>query len=269
MKRLNGIPVLGLGTYPLHGADAYNAVRMAIDVGYRNIDTAQMYGNESDVGRAVKDCDVDRNELFIVTKVDPGNLQASRFSKSVAKSIADLGGPVDLLLIHWPPADRDMNATLDRLIDEKSRGSTRAVGVSNFSPSMLRNAQLHTSGAIVCNQVEFHPLLAQHEILATAHELGVVLEAYSPIARGAALAPQIIQEIAIRVQRPPSEVVLRWIVQQGVIPIPMTTKKQNAVSNLRALEFELNEEDMNAISSLGTKSGRTVDPGSMQGRWNT
>jgi 2,5-diketo-D-gluconate reductase B len=268
MKKLNSIPQLGLGTYPLMGDECYTAVRMAIDLGYRHIDTAQMYGNEAAVGRALKDCGVKREELYIVTKVDPGNISSQRFAKTVRKSLDDLGGQVDLLLIHWPPDDSDMDAALDRLLAELHSGNAKAIGVSNFSSKMLRHAHAYTKGKIICNQVEFHPLLDQSKLLAVAHELGVVLEAYSPIARGAALKPQIIQDIAKRLDRPPSELVLRWITQQGVVAIPMTTKKENAASNLRSLDFELSADDMKAISSIGTSNGRTINPSWMSGRWD-
>ncbi len=268
MKKLNGIPMLGLGTYPLQGDDVYNAVRMAIDLGYRHIDTAQMYGNEAGVGRAIKDCGVARHELFIVTKVDPGNVSPQRFAKTVKQSISDLGGPVDLLLIHWSPSDAEFDGALDRLLAELENGNTKTIGVSNFSIKMMRHAYAYTDGKIICNQVEFHPLLDQSRILAAASELGVVLEAYSPIARGAALKPEIIQRIAASHNRPPSEIVLRWITQQGVVAIPMTTKQQNAASNLRAVDFELSAEDMKAIGSLGTAGGRTINPSWMKGRWD-
>jgi 2,5-diketo-D-gluconate reductase B len=269
MKTLNGIPQLGFGTYPLKGNDAYYAVRMAIDLGYRHIDTAQMYANEGEVGRAVKDCAVAREKFFIVSKVDPHNLGPDHFLSSAEKSVANLGGPVDLLLIHWPPADAELDSVVDRLMLAKQTGLTKNIGVSNFTPRMLRNAYARTDGAIICNQVEFHPLLDQSELLKTAKELGVVLEAFSPIARGAALKPEIIQAIAARINRLPSEIVLRWIVQQGVISIPMTTKLENAKSNLRALDFELSTEDMKAISSIGTRDGRIVHTPWMQGRWDS
>jgi 2,5-diketo-D-gluconate reductase B len=268
MKKLNGIPQLGLGTYPLMGDDVYNAVRMAIDLGYRHIDTAQMYGNEAGVGRAIKDCGVKRDELYIVTKVDPDNISAQRFAETVKKSIDDLGGPADLLLIHWPPDDDELNGALDRLMAELLNGNAKAIGVSNFSAKMMRHAHAYTNGKIICNQVEFHPLLDQSRLLAAATELGLVLEAYSPIARGAALKPKVIQELAKRLNRPPSEIVLRWIAQQGVVAIPMTTKKENAASNLRALDFILSEEDMKAISAIGTSGGRTINPSWMSGRWD-
>ncbi len=268
MKKLNGIPQLGLGTYPLLGDEVYNAVRMAIDLGYRHIDTAQMYGNEAGVGRAIKDCGVRREELFIVTKVDPGNVSQQKFSKTVAKSLVDLGGPVDLLLIHWPPAEDELDAVLDRLLVELGNGTTKAIGVSNFSSKMLRHAHAYTDGKIICNQVEFHPLIDQSILISAATELGIVLEAYCPIARGAALKPEIIQAIAAKHNRSPSEIVLRWITQQGIVAIPMTTKKANAESNLRALEFDLSADEMKSISAIGTASGRTINPIWMQGRWD-
>lgn len=262
-----GIPLFGFGTYPLTGDEVYRAVRMAIDIGIRHIDTAQMYGNEKDVGRAIRDCGIARAELYVVTKVDPGNTGKDRFAPSTAQSIADLGGPADLLLIHWPPDDSDFDAALDRLMAEKARGSAKAIGVSNFNPAMLRRAHQRTNGDIINNQVEFHPLLDQSKLLAAANELGVTLSAYSPLARGAALKPQAIQDIAARLGRAPSEVVLRWIIQQGVVAIPMTTKRDNALSNLKALDFTLIAEDMNAITAIGTRQGRIINPSWMAGRW--
>lgn len=263
----NGIPLLGLGTYPLTGQQVVDSVTMAIDMGLRHIDTAQMYGNERDVGRAI--ASARRDQLYVVTKVDPSNLTSQRFAKSVARSIDDLGGPVDLLLIHWPPADADMDATLDRLAEEKSKGNAKAVGVSNFSATMLRHAQARLKGALICNQVEFHPLLDQGKMLRQAKELGMVLEAYSPLARGAAMKPQVIQSIARTHNKLPSEIVLRWIIQQGVVAIPMTTKRENLASNLRALTFELPDDDMAAISGIGTRDGRTINPSWMAGRWDS
>jgi diketogulonate reductase-like aldo/keto reductase len=263
----NGIPLLGLGTYPLRAEACYRAVRMALELGLRHIDTAQMYGNEAEVGRALRDSGVPRSEVFVVTKVDPGNLGASRFAASVARSLEALGTMPDLLLIHWPPPDPELDAVLDRLMDEHRKGSTRAVGVSNFSPAMMRRAQARCGGAIISNQVEFHPLLDQSAILATARELGIAVTAYSPLARGAAMRPAAIIAIAARLGRPASQVVLRWIVQQGVAAIPMTTKRENALSNSAVLDFSLSDDDMAAISAIGTRQGRTLSPSWMAGRW--
>ncbi len=263
----NGIPQLGLGTYPLVLEQCTDTVRMAIDLGYRHIDTAQMYKNEADVGRAVAACGVARDQLFIVTKVDPSNLRRESFSKSVERSIKDLRGPVDLLLIHWPPPEEALPEMLDLLMAQKDRGHAARIGVSNFSPRLLSFAQQHTGRQIVNNQVEFHPLLDQRLILSAAEKQDVALSAYSPLARGAALRPEAVQHIAERHSRPASEIVLRWILQQGVIAIPMTTRKENALSNLNALSFTLTLHEMNAISALGSENGRTVSPSWMAGRW--
>jgi 2,5-diketo-D-gluconate reductase B len=263
----NGIPLLGSGTFPLKGEECYRTVRMAIDLGIRHIDTAQMYGNEKDVGRAVADSGLARSAIYVVTKVDPGNLGAARFAASVARSLEDLGSVPDLLLIHWPPPEAEFGAVLDRLMAEHQKGNALAIGVSNFSPDMMRRAQKHCGGAIINNQVEFHPLLDQSAILATARELGIAVSAYSPLARGAAMKPAAIAAIAARLDRPASEVVLRWILQQGVAAIPMTTKRGNLLSNINALGFELSAEDMAAISAIGTRQGRTINPSWMAGRW--
>ncbi len=268
MATINGIPVLGLGTFPLKGDEAVNAVAMALDLGFRHIDTAQMYGNERDVGRAIKESSVPRNELFVVTKIDPSNLDGVRFSASVSRSMTDLGGPADLLLIHWPPPEHDLDAAIDRLIAEKENGMSRAIGVSNFSAAMMRRAQDRAKGEIMCNQVEFHPLLDQSKLLAASRELGIALAAYSPLARGKAMLPKPVRDIAAKLQRPASEIVLRWIIQQGVIAIPMTTKRGNAQSNLSVLNFALSQDDMSSISNLGTRHGRTINPSWMTGRWD-
>jgi 2,5-diketo-D-gluconate reductase B len=264
----NVTPLLGLGTYPLVGKEAEDVIVMAIELGYRHIDTAQMYGNEAAVGKALRRSTVPRDQVFVVTKVDPGNLSAPRFHSSVARSIDDLGGPVDLLLIHWPPADSEVDAVIDRLITALEEGKTRHIGVSNYTINLMARAQERTGGRIICNQVEFHPLLDQSKLLAAANELGIMLAAYSPLARGSALEPIAVQEIARKHGRPPSEVVLRWIVQQGVAAIPMSRKRENLLSNLKALQFSLPEEDMKALSAIGLAKGRTVSRGSMSGRWD-
>jgi 2,5-diketo-D-gluconate reductase B len=262
------IPPLGLGTYPLTGREAEDVIVMAIELGYRHIDTAQMYGNEAAVGKALRRSPVPRDQLFVVTKVDPSNLSAQRFHSAVARSVDELGGPVDLLLIHWPPADNEVDAAVDRLVSALEEGKTRHIGVSNFTIALMEGAQKRTGGRIICNQVEFHPLLDQSRLLAAARELGIMLTAYSPLARGRALQPAIIQEIARKLGRPPSEIVLRWIIQQGVAAIPMSRKRENLQSNLNALQFTLSEEDMAALSSIGSAAGRTVSSALMSGRWD-
>jgi 2,5-diketo-D-gluconate reductase B len=268
IPRINGIPAYGLGTWPMRGRELMSAAAAAFELGVRHIDTAQMYGNERDVGKAVVESGLPRQDIFITTKVDPGNLGASRFASSVAQSVDDLGGPADLLLIHWPPPDSDIDAAVDRLMAEKEKGNARMIGVSNFTPRMLRQAQQRAGGQLVNNQVEFHPLLDQTKLLAAAREQGVALSAYSPLARGKAMELEIIRGIAKRLSKPASAVVLRWILQQGVIAVPKTASRQNAEANLQALSFELSDDDMQAISGLGTRQGRMISMGGMSGRWD-
>jgi len=264
MDRFNGIPAIGFGTYPLSGAEAERCVATALEVGIRHIDTAQMYGNEKQVGRGITASGVKRDDVFLVTKVDPSNLGAARFADSVKRSVDDLGAVPDLLLIHWPPSDGDIDGPVERLLRAGEQGMAKQLGVSNFSPRLMRRAQALAGGKLICNQIEFHPLLDQSAWLATARELGLVLTAYSPLARGKCMEETVVQEIAARHQRPASEIVLRWITQQGVAAIPMTRKRENAASNLRAAEFTLTEAEMSAISALGSRNMRLINPSWMR-----
>ncbi|MBI2718049.1 MAG: aldo/keto reductase [Rhizobiales bacterium] len=268
MRSANAIPLLGLGTYPLRGAEAERAVAMALELGYRHIDTAQMYGNEAAVGRAVKASGLARRDFFIVTKVDPGNVSASRFRSSVEGSVNDLGDPPDLLLVHWPPPDAELDAVIDRLVEAHRAGYCRAIGVSNFSVALLRRAAQRSPVPLMANQVEFHPLIDQSKLLAEVRRLGMTLIAYRPLGRSAVLNDPVIGKIATKHGRPASEIALRWIVQQGVAAIPMTAKRGHAESNLRALSFALSEDDMRAISALGAQNRRLVSPSTTAKRWD-
>ena len=264
MDRFNGIPAIGFGTYPLSGAEAEGCVATALEVGIRHIDTAQMYGNEKSVGRGIAASGVPRGDIFLVTKVDPSNLGEGRFADSVQRSVDDLGSVPDLLLVHWPPPDGDIDGPVERLLRAGARGMAKHLGISNFNPRQMRRAQELAGGKLICNQVEFHPLLDQSAWLATARELGLVLTAYSPLARGKCMEEKVVQEIAARHQRPASEIVLRWIIQQGVAAIPMTRKRENAASNLRAAEFTLTEAEMSTISALGNRNLRLINPSWMR-----
>ena len=190
MKRVNGIPILGFGTYPLSRDEADRAISTALELGFRHVDTAQMYGNEAEVGRVLERSGIARTDLFIVTKVDPGNVGADRFLASVERSIAHLNGPVDLLLIHWPPSDKHFDKAVDLLIDAKERGFCRAIGVSNFTIAMMQRAQARAANALIANQVEFHPLIDQARVKAEADRLGMALMAYCPLGRGEAMKKQ-------------------------------------------------------------------------------
>ena len=269
MKRVNGIPILGFGTYPLSSDEADRAIMMALELGFRHVDTAQMYGNEAEVGRALARAGLARSELTVVTKVDPSNLGTERFLPSVERSIAQLGGPVDLLLIHWPPAEAHFDHAVDLLIEAQARGLTRAIGVSNFTCAMMRRAQARASSSLLANQVEFHPLIDQAKLKAEADRLGMALMAYCPLGRGEVMKNPTIQAIALRLGRPASEVALAWILQQDVIAIPMTTKRENAQSNLRALDLVLSAADMNAITQVSKGNRRLISPAGWAPQWDS
>ena len=268
--KINGIPALGLGTYPLTGAECQATVAMALELGFRHIDTAQMYGNEADVGAAVLASGLPRQDVFITTKVDPGNISKNNLLPSVRRSIGALGrAPADLLLIHWPPTDgTPIEAVIEGLNRAAEEGLAARIGISNFPIKLMQKAAAVSPRKLVNNQVEFHPLLDQSRLQKVAADLGIALSAYCPIARGAVLDDPIITAIAQRTGETPAAVTLRWIIQQGVIAVPMTTKRANAAANLRALQFNLTPEDMSAISTLTKANRRIVSPASMAALWD-
>jgi 2,5-diketo-D-gluconate reductase B len=269
MEAINGIPILGYGTWPLTGDECYRGVSMAIELGIRHIDSAQGYGNEREVGRAIANSGIKRDDIFLVTKVAPDNLTLARFPASVKQSLEALRVDlVDLLLIHWPPPEKSFDAMLEQLNEAHDGQQTRKVGVSNFTIGQMRRAAKLARSPIVNNQVEFHPLLDQSRVKAEADGLGIALSAYSPLGRGAVLREAAIQEIARKLGRPPSQIALRWIIQQGVVALPMTTKRENCLSNLRALDFELSEEDMSAITALTRQNRRLISPAGRAPKWD-
>ncbi|TMJ39903.1 MAG: aldo/keto reductase [Alphaproteobacteria bacterium] len=238
MKTANGIPLLGYGTYPLTGAECRDGVAMALDLGLHHIDTAQLYDNERDVGQAIARSGIKRDEIFLVTKVGRDNLSRRYFIHSVQDSLEKLGVEhVDLLLIHWPPVEEDFD---------------------------LKRA----TQPMINNQVEFHALLDQSRVRAEAEKLGIVLSAYSPLGRGAVLKDPAVIEIAKRLGRPPSEIALRWIVQQGVVALPMTTKKANARSNMRIFDFELSQADMAKLTATSKQNRRLISPTGWAPKWD-
>jgi 2,5-diketo-D-gluconate reductase B len=269
MQSAKGIPLLGYGTYPLTGAECRDGVAMALDLGLRHIDTAQLYDNERDVGQAIAKSGIERDEIFLVTKIARDNLGRRHFTHSLEDSLDKLAVEyVDLLLIHWPPDEENFDSAVDSLCIAKTSGMTKAIGVSNFTIPLMRRAARRASQPLINNQVEFHPLLDQSRVRAEAEKLGIVLSAYSPLGRGAALKDATVQEVARRLGRPPSEIVLRWIVQQGVVALPMTTKRENARSNMRIFDFELSPADMAELSEASKQNRRLISPTGWAPQWD-
>lgn len=267
---ISGIPALGFGTYPLASSQAAGAVSMALEVGFRHFDTAQMYGNEADIGKVLAAAALPRDALFVTTKVQPSNLGADRFAASVRRSLDDLRlERIDLLLIHWPPPDgRQIETVIARLNDVADQGLAERIGVSNFPITYLRRAAAASPRKLSTNQVEFHPLIDQSKLKTVADSLGIRLTAYCPLARGAALSDPTVAGIARRLGETPSTVVLAWIRQLGVAAVPMTTKKANAAANFRSLSLTLDAGDMAALTALTKGNRRLISPADMSGLWD-
>lgn len=248
------------GTFPLKGDELKEALRLALGVGYRHIDTAQMYGNEAEVGEALAESGVSRDELVVTTKVPPGNFNEESFIPSVKESLRKLQlDVVDILLVHWPPLDGSDIVTSLQLLEESHRqGLAKHIGISNYTKAMMHKAKETVSVDLVCNQVEFHPLLDQSILLSTAAETGIPLTAYCSVARGEVFKHGLFKEIAEANGVTAGQVVLRWILQQGVAPITMSTKAANIRANYDIMDFTLSDSDMGRITDLAKATRKRI-----------
>ena len=255
------VPVLGFGTARLDDETCARAVAQALEAGYRHIDTAQGYGNEAAVGRAVAESGLDRAEVFLTTKISRANLAARDFQDSVARSLDALRTDhVDLFLAHWPVAKTALSVVLDALAEIRSAGRARLIGVSNYTVSQLREA-LETFGAdLLTNQVEYHPFLDQRRLLDFTRRQNMTLTAYCPLAKGKAARDATLRRIAAKHGKTAAQVTLRWLIDQdGVIAIPQSIDPERAAENLRVFDFTLDAQDRAAIAGLAG-GGRLVDP---------
>lgn len=252
----------GFGTYPLKGGDLRNAIDAAIDAGYRAFDTAQMYGNEAETGAALAACGVARNELCITTKVHPDHYTEETFMPSVEASLAALKvDRVDVLLLHWPPVGGDIAPSLRLLQSAKDKGLADAIGVSNYTARMMREARAIVEAPLVTNQVEFHPLLSQQILLDAATQTGIPLSSYASVARGEVFKHGLFSEIGRGYDKSPAQVVLRWILQKGVPLNTMSTKPDNIRANFEIMDFTLSSIDMDRIDALTATGYRIVKTG--------
>lgn len=254
------IPAVGLGTWELRGRDCARLVEQAIKLGYRHIDTAQMYGNERDVGEGVRNSGIKRDDVFVVTKVSPENLAPRMLERSVKDSIGQLRiGEIDLLLLHWPNKDVPLKDTIDALIGVKRDGLVRHIGVSNYTVALLEQADRLAEHRLVCNQIEMHPYLDQSKVVAACRALDMATVAYSPIARGNAKHDAVLERIGKAHGKSAAQVSLRWLVQQGIGVIPRTSRVERLSENIDIFDFELSDAEMNEIRSLARSDGRIVD----------
>ncbi|MFJ4259183.1 aldo/keto reductase [Pseudomonas monteilii] len=266
MQRLttrNGLalPAIGLGTWPMTGTECTQAVRQALDVGYRHIDTATAYDNEAAVGQALRDSDVPREHIHLTTKVWWDRLEPKAMRQSLEDSLRALGTEhVDLFHIHWPGQDRDLARSIETLVALRDEGKARHIGVANFPLGLLRQVVETLGAPLSAIQVEYHVLLGQQSLLDYARRHDLLLTAYTPLARGQAAAQPVIQAIAHKHGVLPSQVALKWLLDQdGVAAIPKASSRENQMANLAALDVQLDDEDRAAIAGL-PKDQRVVSP---------
>ncbi|SNB52425.1 Aldo/keto reductase [Arboricoccus pini] len=255
------IPALGFGTWELKGADAERMVSAALDIGYRHIDTAQYYGNEVEVGRAVRNSGLPRAEVFVTTKIWPDRFREGDFEVAVEESLDRLRlGYIDLLLLHWPSQTVPLDETMAALDDVKERGLARHVGVSNFTTRLIEESLDSLKAPLVTNQVEYHPFLSQRKLLTYQRQEDIALTAYCPLAQGKVFGHPVIADIAQRYGKNEGQIALRWLVQQeGVIAIPRSAKEANARRNFEIFDFSLEEEEMQRLFALQNPRGRLVE----------
>ncbi|WP_460422350.1 2,5-didehydrogluconate reductase DkgB [Pseudomonas sp. ZL2] len=248
------IPALGLGTFRLKDQVVIDSVATALELGYRAIDTAQIYGNEAEVGQAVAASGIDRDELFVTSKIWTDNLAADKLIPSLKDSLSKLRSDyLDLTLIHWPspkgavPVSEFMGA----LAEAQKQGLTRQIGVSNFTIDLLRQAiEVVGEDAIATNQIELHPYLQNRKLVDFMHSQGVAVTSYMTLGYGKVLEDPVIQQIAAQHAATPAQVTLAWAMQLGYAVIPSSTRRENLASNLKARELKLSNEDMGRIATL-------------------
>lgn len=253
------IPIVGLGTWDLRGRDCARLVEQAIRIGYRHIDTAQMYDNEREVGEGVRASGL-RDQVMVTTKVQPTLLAPADLERSVKESLARLRlDHIDLLLIHWPNPRVPLAETLGAMAKMKREGYTKQIGVSNFTVALLDEANKVTGEPLVCDQVECHPFLDQDKVIAACRRHGTAVVAYSPVARGGAKGNKVLERIGKTHGKTAAQVCLRWLTQQGIVVIPRTSKVERLEENFALFDFQLSDAEMREVAGLARRGGRIVD----------
>lgn len=261
IKEIKGIkvPALGFGTWTLAGEECAEAVVDAIEIGYRHIDTAQAYGNEEYVGKGIKDTRIDREELFITTKIWFTDLEPRTIKQKTQESLEKLQtNYIDLFLIHWPTEGMNLKRIIRTFNGLKKDGKIKAYGVSNFNMALLEESMKY--GEIFCNQVEYHPFLNQSRLIEKAIASDMLVTAYSPLAKGKAVNNENLQMIGNRYNKTAAQVILRWLIQQEkVAPIPRSSKHLHRQANFEIFDFELDEKEMKSIYQLDAND-RQINP---------
>jgi 2,5-diketo-D-gluconate reductase B len=256
------IPAIGLGTWELRGRTCARIVEQALRLGYRHIDTAQVYENEREVGDGLRASGVRRDELFVTTKVWTTHFAPNDLERSTKESLVQLRMPeVDLLLLHWPNPHVPLVETLGALAHAKRMGLARHIGVSNFPVALIEEAVKASSEPLVCDQVEYHPYLDQAKVREACAANGMALVAYSPVAKGKIKNDATLMRIGRDHRKSPAQICLRWLVQQNVSAIPRTSRIERLSENIDIFDFELSEREMGEIFALANAKGRLTDFG--------
>ncbi len=266
--RGTAVPALGFGTYKLTGAACREGVLDALALGYRHLDTATIYGNEAEVGAALRASAVPRADVFLTTKVWVDRLGAADVQRSAEQSLRALGtDAVDLLLVHWPSRTVPLAETIGAMVRLQEQGKTRHIGVSNFPPGLF--AEALALAPVACNQVEYHVFLDQARVQGLCETHGALLTAYRPLAGGALRQDPVVQGIAEAHGATPEQVGLAWLLAQPrVAAIPKASSHEHRVANLEALDLVLSGEETRQLAALTHQNRRMVNPANLAPNWN-
>jgi 2,5-diketo-D-gluconate reductase B len=254
------IPLLGLGTWELRGRTCARVVEQALRLGYRHVDTAELYENEREVGEGFRASGAKRNDVFVTTKIWPSHFAPRELERAARDCLVRLRlSEVDLLLLHWPNPQIPLPETIGALCKVKRDGLARHIGVSNFTVALIDEALATASEPLVCDQIECHPFLDQSKVIKACHAHGMAVVAYSPIARGDARGNEVLRRIGAAHKKSAVQVCLRFLVQHDIVVIPRTSKVERLAENAAIFDFELSRQEMTEIAGLAHPDGRVVD----------
>jgi 2,5-diketo-D-gluconate reductase B len=254
------LPIIGLGTWDLRGRTCARMVDAALRLGYRHVDTAEMYDNESHVGEGLRASGVGRDEVFITTKIWPSHFAPRELERAAKASLARLRfDQVDLLLLHWPNPQIPLSETIDALCKVKRMGLARHIGVSNFNVALVDQAVTLATEPLACDQIEMHPMLDQSKVVTACRRHGMAVVAYSPIARGGVARQKVLARIGQSHGKTAAQVSLRFLVQQKIVVIPRTSRVERLSENFAIFDFELSAAEMKEIAAIAHPDGRIVD----------
>ena len=254
------MPLLGLGTWQLTEQECVESVKTAIEIGYNHIDTADGYDNHQAVGKGIKESGIDREELFITSKIKPENLHYDDIKEDAQRFLDELEIEyLDLILIHWPNKDIPLEESLKALREVKEEGLAKNIGVSNFTINHLKDAMDFDPDLVAVNQVEFHPTLYQKELLDFCQENGIVLTAYSPLGRGEIFENKMIKNLADKYDKSPAKLTLKWLIDKDIVAIPKASSKEHLEANFDLFDWELPAEAREKMDQLN-EDNRIIDP---------